>query len=363
MSESFEQHFAQTPKKPKSLEQIKEEKALKLVEEIKKIEERMKKEGETPEGYQRMTELLRQIQEMYEEKREFVSERAKEIYQSLKNTPLWDNEKKQWNGEMNKEGKLESSDRYSKNQLLGVLAEAVTGNLEEAKEIYQSLKNTPLWDKEKKQWNWWMEEKENLKDFDRASENQLLGVLAEAVTGNLEEAKEIYQSLKNTPLWDKEKKQWNWGMDEKGNLKDSNRYSENQLLGVLAEAVAGNLEEAKEIYQSLKNTPLWDKEKKQWNSYIDSEGRLKSSFRYSEDQLLGVLAEAVTGNLEEAKKIYQSLKNTPLWDNEKKQWNGYMDKKGNLLNSARYSKNQLLGVLAEAVDEKGEEFIKFLTKK
>jgi len=187
MSESFEQYFAQTPKKPKSPEQIKEEKALKLVEEIKKIEERMKKEGETPEGYQRMTELLRQIQEMYEEKREFVSERAKEIYQSLKNTPLWDKEKKEWNGYMDEKENLKDSDRYSDGQLLGVLAEAVTGNLEEAKEIYQSLKNTPLWDKEKKQWNWWMDKEGELKSSDRYSEAQLLGVLAEAVDEKGEE--------------------------------------------------------------------------------------------------------------------------------------------------------------------------------
>ena len=76
MSESFEQHFAQTPKKPKSLEQIKEEKALKLVEEIKKIEERMKKEGETPEGYQRMTELLKKITEIFESSSEETFERG-----------------------------------------------------------------------------------------------------------------------------------------------------------------------------------------------------------------------------------------------------------------------------------------------
>jgi len=40
-----------------------------------------------------------------------------------------------------------------------------------------------------------------------------------------------------------------------------------------------------------------------------------------------------------------------------------MGTEGELKSSARSSENQLLGVLAEAVDEKGEEFIKFLTKK
>jgi phosphoribosyl-AMP cyclohydrolase len=358
MSESFEQHFAQTPKKPKSPEEIKEEKALKLVEEIKKIEERMKKEGETPEGYQRMTELLRQIQEMYED----ATERAKEIYRSLKKTSLWDKEKKLWNAYIDSEGRLKSSFRYSKNQLLGVLAEAVTGNLEEAKEIYQSLKETSLWDKEKKLWSEYMDEEGELKAPFCSSENQLLGVLAEAVTGNLEEAKEIYQSLKETSLWDKEKKLWNGGIGKEGNLADSRCYSKNQLLGVLAEAVTGNLEEAKEIYQSLKETSLWDKEKKLWNAEMSKGGELKDSRRSSRIQLLGVLAEAVTGNLEEAKEIYQSLKETSLWDKEKKLWNGYMDEQGNLKDPERYSEAQLLGVLAEAVDEKGEEFIKFLIK-
>jgi len=361
MPESFEKYFTQKEEE-KSPEEIKEKKALALAEEIKEIKERMEKEGETLEGYQRIIELSKKIKEMYEEKREFISERAKGIYQSLKETSLWDEGKKQWNGSMDKEGKWINSDRYSEDQLVGVLAETVAGNLEEAKGIYQSLKETSLWDEEKKQWNSYMDEKGKLIDSDRDSGIQLLGVLAEAVAGNLEEAKGIYQSLKETPLWDKEKKQWNGSMDKGGKWINSNRLSMAQLLGVLAEAVAGNLEEAKEIYQSLKETSLWDEEKKQWNGSMDKGGKLINSDRYSKDQLLGVLAEAVAGNLEEAKEIYQSLLKTSLWDEEKKQWNGSMDKGGELKSSSCHSDNQLLGVLAEAVDEKGEEFIKFLTE-
>ena len=181
MSQSFEQYFAQQPEEEKSPEKIKEEKALALAEEIKEIKERMAKEGETLEGYQRIIELVQEIEELYEEKE------AKEIYQSLKETPLWDEEKKQWNGYMNKEGELKDSDRYSWAQLLGVLAEAVAGNLEEAKEIYQSLKETPLWDEEKKQWNGYMNREGELKNSDRVSVAQLLGVLAEAVDEKGEE--------------------------------------------------------------------------------------------------------------------------------------------------------------------------------
>ena len=305
MSESFEQHFAKTPEE-KSPEQIKEEKGLELAREIKKIKKRMEKEGKTIEGYQRIIELVQEIEEMYKEKREFISEEAKEIYQSLKKTLLWDEETQQWNWRMDREGGLEDSRRYS-----------------------------------------WA---------------QLLGVLAEAVVGDFEEAKKIYQSLKKTPLWDKEKKQWNWYMNKEGELKDSDRVSWAQLVGVLAEAVVGDFEEAKEIYQSLKETLLWDKETQQWNRYMNKEGELIDSDRYSGDQLLGVLAEAVVGDFEEAKKIYQSLKETPLWDKEKKQWNGYMNKEGELKYSDRVSWAQLVGVLAEAFDEKGEEFVEFLTK-
>ena len=67
MPKSFEQHFAQRKKEEeKSPEEIKEEKALVLVEEMKKIQERMEKEGETIEGYQRITELAKEIEKLYE---------------------------------------------------------------------------------------------------------------------------------------------------------------------------------------------------------------------------------------------------------------------------------------------------------
>ena len=68
MPKSFEQHFAQKEEKSKSPEQIKEEKALELAEEIKEIAERMAKEGKTIEGYQRISELVQEIEELYEEK-------------------------------------------------------------------------------------------------------------------------------------------------------------------------------------------------------------------------------------------------------------------------------------------------------
>jgi len=66
MPEVFEKYFAKTPEEPKSPEQIKEEKALELAEEIEKIQERMEKEGETIEGYQRIIEIIKEITKIFE---------------------------------------------------------------------------------------------------------------------------------------------------------------------------------------------------------------------------------------------------------------------------------------------------------
>jgi hypothetical protein len=66
MPESFEQHFAQRSGEQKSPEQIKKEKALALVEEIKEIKKRMTEEGETIEGYQRIIELANRIKKIFE---------------------------------------------------------------------------------------------------------------------------------------------------------------------------------------------------------------------------------------------------------------------------------------------------------
>ena len=76
MSESFERHFAKKEEK-KSPEKIKEEKGLALAREIKEIEEKIKKEGETIEDYQRKIELLNKIEALYEnetEERDYESE-------------------------------------------------------------------------------------------------------------------------------------------------------------------------------------------------------------------------------------------------------------------------------------------------
>ena len=86
-------------------------------------------------------------------------------------------------------------------------------------------------------------------------------------------------------------------MDEAQELENSERYSVLQLLGVLAEAKF-NPEGARLTYQTLKETPLYDRESGQWISYIDETQALQDSDRYSNAQLLGILVEAELAALE-----------------------------------------------------------------
>jgi len=82
MSESFERHFAKKEEK-KSPEKIKEEKGLALAREIKEIEEKIKKEGETIEDYQRKIELLNKIEALYETKERGHESEVKTIVANL----------------------------------------------------------------------------------------------------------------------------------------------------------------------------------------------------------------------------------------------------------------------------------------
>ena len=279
---------------------------------------------------------------------------AKNMHDALKQTVLYDPAKSQWNWYMNKNGKLISSNRPAHAQLLGVLVEFFVGDKDLAKNMHDALKQTKLWDQTKSQWNRWMDEKGKLKDSNRPAHAQLLGVLTEYFVGDKDLAKNMHDALKHTELYDPVKSQWNWYMDENGNLRNSSRYADAQLVGVLTEYFVGDKDLAKNMLINLKQTVLWDSVKFQWNEWMDENGKLENSNRFARDQLLGVLAEYFVGDRNLAKNMLINLKHTILWDKIKSQWNMWMDENGNLMSSARDAPAQLLGVLAEFfVGDKG----------
>ncbi len=280
-----------------------------------------------------------------------VQEKAKKRLEKLKQTTLWDEDKEEWNEYIDEDHEFVSSSRFSRSQLLGIIAEAIAGNQEEAKEHFRRLKEkSTFWDKDKEEWNEYVDKEGGFISSDRFSQTQLLGIITEALVGDSKKAKEQLEKLKQTPLWDKEKEEWNEYIDEDHEFVSSSRFSQTQLLGVITEALVGDSKKAKEQLEKLKQTPLWDKEKEGWNEYIDKEGGFISLDRFSQAQLLGVIAEAVAGNPEKAKEQLKKLKQTTLWDEDKEKWNEYINEDG-IENPDFYSDAQLSGIIAEAVVE------------
>lgn len=109
----------------------KHQKALGYAEELKKIKEI---EFPTDEDLKKVSELIRRIEMICSGEEnpfselfnlEVNEELARERLEELKETPLWDKERKQWNEHMNENQELKGSDRYPSAQLLGILAEAI----------------------------------------------------------------------------------------------------------------------------------------------------------------------------------------------------------------------------------------------
>jgi len=280
---------------------------------------------------------------------------AKNMLINLKQTILWDPVKFQWNSGTDENGNLKSFSKFTDVQLFGVLTEFFVGDKDLAKRMYANLKQTVLWDSVKFQWNKWMDKNGKLESSNRLAGIQLVGVLTEFFVGDKDLAKRMYANLKQTVLWDPAKSQWNNYMDENGKLEYFGRHAAAQLLGVLTEYFVGDKDLAKRMYDALKPTVLWDPVKFQWNEYMDENGKLESSNRPAGIQLLGVLVEYLVGDKDLAKNMLINLKHTELYDQTNSQWNWEMDENGKVIDSNRPAHAQLLGVLVEAMVGEGME--------
>ena len=170
-----------------------------------------------------------------------------------------------------------------------------------------------------------------------------MGVLVEAQF-DLGSARILYEKLKASPLYDAAGGQWNSALPGAQRPPIWNRYATAQLLGVLVEATF-KPEGARALYENLKATRLFDSASAQWNHSMSEPGVLSTRNRFADEQLLGVLAEA-QWNPERARVLYEELKRTRLYDPECGQWNSEMSTKE--LWTSRLASSQLLGVLVEA---------------
>lgn len=279
---------------------------------------------------------------------------SQKMYEKLKETVLYDKKRKQWRGNMRENQELEFSDRSSSTQLMGILVESLF-NKQLAQEQYKKLKETPLYNKEAKRWRWRMNATQRLELSNHPSRSQLLGVIVESLL-NKESAKEMYRKLKQTPLYDKRMKHWLWYTGEFRKREGLSRFATNQLLGVWAEFLFDE-QSAKSRYERLKEISLYDEEKKQWNETMNRNQVLMNSNRSTDAQLFGVLAESLFDK-ESARELYENLKKTSLYDKKRKQWNAAMNKDQELTNLDRCSGAQLLGIFVHHVFEEKPKIFK-----
>lgn len=154
---------------------------------------------------------------------------------------------------------------------------------------------------------------------DGSTDDQLLGVLAEALFDR-KRAGRALDSLKASPLYDPERRQWNSSGEGSG-IKAGGRQRavRTQLLGVIAEAIFDR-NAAQKTLDVLKSSPFYDREHGRWNRTITDSQVVENATHSADDQLLAVLVEALFDR-EAAYEMLDGLKASPLYDCEHRRWN------------------------------------------
>jgi hypothetical protein len=253
---------------------------------------------------------------------------------------FYDSEREYWrlDDEQNED---DSYTVFTKNQLLAVLSEGLF-NSGKALHEYESLKSSPLYDKQHEQWKFCRYEYAGTPGIHGACilGNELLGILFEGIFDK-QKAEEKYELLKQTRLYDKENKMWYYAAWDKEGL-DQTIFSNENLLGVVVEGMFDK-KNAKKLFEDLKKTQLYDSQRNLWRG---SEATEETSYFSSYNQLLGILAEG-TFDKAKAERKYTDLKQTRLYNNE--HWNEGIT--GSILYTKPLSETQLAEILVEAMFE------------
>ncbi|MFA5887749.1 MAG: hypothetical protein WC852_03505 [Candidatus Nanoarchaeia archaeon] len=242
------------------------------------------------------------------------------------------------------------------------LEDRLTITCSESAKIYDMLTKTPLYDKARGQWNWGMNEKQIIIESSRPSHIQLTGVIALASIGRIKEATEFYDKLTESALYDKTACLWNHHMSVAQQVESSGLAAYSQLSDVIALALIGRKEESINFYNLLEKTVLYDKERNQWNHEMNTKQKIICSDRHPYSQLLGVLALSLIGRKEESLEAYNQLMETPLYDESCGQWNYELNSKQELISSIRQSAEQLIGIAFMANNGMAKEANKLYTR-
>lgn len=257
---------------------------------------------------------------------------ARQKFEDLKKTEFYDNYRKMW-----RKDKDDLNFLPCNNQLLSIVIEGMFDK-EKAQADYEYIKE----DFHKRGiWDWHI----SGDGFIAETGNQLLAVLAEC-TFDKDKARQSYTKLKNSQHYDPELEQWNHvvEMHKKGVFSvKKDRHSDDQLLGVLAEGIFDK-EKAREHYEALKQTPLYDKQSGLWLSVM-TKNQEKASWGnslFSQNQLLAILVDEVFDK-KRARRRYEELKQTAFYQDDT--WIRSTNPSGPV---APFSHDQLLGIFIEA---------------
>src|SRR3989344_5438557 len=256
----------------------------------------------------------------------------------------FDHENKLWSSL--KPGSVDPGDGiYSRTQLVGAIVENLF-DITSASDFYQRLLKSDMHDSDSGLWV--MEivhskpDPEQAKKEFRIATDQMFGIYANSVTTGISPEDSI-NNLKGTAFADNPPF-WNYGIRNLtgtvGILRDI--YATTNLAEVLVTDLY-DPKAAKQKFDDLKNTQLYDEQTGQWNGNLMWNGRIKDSARFSDAQLLGVLAEARFDKAY-ARARLSSLKQSPLYDPHKQIWAVGMSDNGS---SATFSGDNIMNRLLE----------------
>jgi hypothetical protein len=251
---------------------------------------------------------IRDLQMELPERWQSSAERA---VRDLKQTPLYDRERGLWLV-------LEETDSrfqryYTEDQLMGVIITSVF-NKDEARDNLKQLKHSKLFNDGDKQWIKGMDSDESTFSGSNPIAHQLLGIVA---GGQLNRAgvQGKYNELKHEHFDEEHKR---WIDDTNGDGSSELFFTKTQLIGVIAEALFDK-ESAKELYKEIK-ADFYDSREGHWHTWVeikDDEQLPQHAISVSQERdLLGVWAEAMVGDRQEARARYKELRPEAIQDKD-----------------------------------------------
>jgi hypothetical protein len=222
-------------------------------------------------------------------------------FEELKRTPLYDEQLGLWHYSISEE-QIAHNSYHSSNQLIGIFIEGIYDN-EQATKSYDSLKQTDFYNKKPDHWKLTMADDSSV----IFSGDQLLGVLVEGIFDK-EKAGRKYETLKQKLCSEDNGELWIHQCIRKNLTKVDHKFqSEDQLLGIMIEAMFDK-KEAEKKYEHLKQSRFYDKETELWNYFIMKESEQRAT-PDSPEQLMGIVVEAIFDR-ERARKKYERFKKT-----------------------------------------------------